>query len=160
MYSLLYHLAISSCLTATLVAAQYFLPIPEGNLSFSRAYQAGHMVPSYQPETAYEISVRTMFNKDVATGQTQVKDDYSTVGPPSTFHIKNDVLPAPEPESYILSPLWTCTEEQYAIVKNNTAVIKDYKVVGYLAQDIDSGTEAQDAGLGVGQMVLRHRGPS
>ena len=34
-------------------------------------------------------------------------------------------------------------------MKNSTAVFKDYKVVGYVAQDIDSGPEAQDAGLGV-----------
>ena len=100
-----------------------------------------------------------MFNRDIATRQIQLDDDYSTAGPSSTYHIKNDVLPAPEPECYILSPLWTCTDEQYAMVKNNTAVIKDYRVVGYVAQDIDSSTEMQHAGLWVGQRVLRHRGP-
>lgn len=130
-----------------------------GNLSFSRVYQAGHMVPSYQPETAYEIFMRTMFNRDIATGQKKMNDDYSTGGPASTFHIKNDVLPAPEPECYILTPFWTCTDEQYATVKNNTAVVKDYKVVGYVAHDTDSKAELWDAGLGVGQKVLRHRGP-
>ncbi|MCJ1390327.1 hypothetical protein MMC18_003186 [Xylographa bjoerkii] len=129
-----------------------------GNLSFSRVYQAGHMVPSYQPETAYEIFMRTMFNRDVATGQIHVEDDYSTVGPRSTFHIKNDVLPAPKPECYILAPLWTCTDEQYAMVKNNTAVVKDYKVVGSVAQSVDSNTDRWVAGYEVDQRVLRHRG--
>ncbi|MCJ1386931.1 hypothetical protein MMC17_010060 [Xylographa soralifera] len=116
-------------------------------------------VPSYQPKTAYEIFMRTTFNRDVATGQIQVEDHYSTMGPPSTFHIKNDVLPAPEPECYILAPRWTCNADQYAHVKNNTAVIEDYKVVGYVAQDIDSSTEVQDTRLRVAQTVLRHRGP-
>jgi carboxypeptidase C (cathepsin A) len=35
-----------------------------GNLSFSRVYQAGHEVPAYQPETAYEIFMRVLVNKD------------------------------------------------------------------------------------------------
>ena len=81
-----------------------------GNLSFARVYQAGHMVPSYQPETAYQIFMRAMFNKDVATGAKDISDDYSTEGPASTWHIKNEVMPAPEPECYILYPD-TCTEE-------------------------------------------------
>jgi carboxypeptidase C (cathepsin A) len=40
-----------------------------GNLSFSRVYQAGHKVPSYQPETAYRMFMRALFNKDIATGE-------------------------------------------------------------------------------------------
>ena len=56
--------------------------------------------------------------------QIQVDDDYSTVEPASTFRIKNDALPAAEPECYILRPLWTCLDEQYAMVKNSTAVVK------------------------------------
>ena len=100
-----------------------------GNLSFSRIYQAGHMVPSYQPETAYQVFMRVMVNKDIATGKAALSDDYSTDGPSSTWHIKNEVFPAPDPECYILNP-GTCTEEQYSMVKNNTAIIKDYIVVG------------------------------
>ncbi|RMZ85375.1 hypothetical protein DV737_g771, partial [Chaetothyriales sp. CBS 132003] len=38
-----------------------------GNFSFSRVFQAGHEVPAYQPETAYEIFTRALFNKDIAT---------------------------------------------------------------------------------------------
>lgn len=100
-----------------------------GNLSFSRIYQAGHMVPSYQPETAYRVFMRAMFNKDIATGKTALSDDYNTDGPSSTWHIKNKVIPAPDPECYILNP-GTCTEEQYDLVKNNTALVQDYIVIG------------------------------
>jgi hypothetical protein len=92
------------------------------------------IVPAYQPEVAYKIFMRTMFNKDVATGVQDIRDNYSTEGPSSTWHIQNDVLSSPDPECYILSPD-SCTEEQYAMVKNNTAIIKDYKVVGYLADE-------------------------
>ena len=72
-----------------------------------------------------------MFNKDVATGVLDSRDNYSTEGPSSTWHIRNDILSSPDPECYILSPS-SCTEEQYARVKNNTAIIKNYRVAGYL----------------------------
>jgi hypothetical protein len=39
-----------------------------GNLSYIRTYQAGHSIPSYQPETAYRIFSRALFNLDIATG--------------------------------------------------------------------------------------------
>jgi hypothetical protein len=37
-------------------------------LSYIRTYQAGHSIPSYQPETAYRIFTRALFNLDIATG--------------------------------------------------------------------------------------------
>jgi hypothetical protein len=39
-----------------------------GNLSYIRTYQAGHAIPSYQPETAYKVFTRALFNLDIATG--------------------------------------------------------------------------------------------
>ena len=114
-----------------------------GNYSFSRVYQAGHMVPSYQPETSYKIFMRAMFNKDIATGTLDLTDSLKTKGPLSTWHIKNEVFPAPEPECYILAHD-TCTEEEYELVKNNTAIIKDYILVGR----VDEKAEKDAASLG------------
>lgn len=57
-------------------------------------------------------------------------DDYSTIGPASTWHIKNEVFPAPQPVCYILDAGDSCTEDQWALVENGTAVVKDYIVVG------------------------------
>lgn len=105
-----------------------------GNLSFSRVYQAGHMVPSYQPETSYQIFMRAMFNKDIATGTVNLSDEYTTTGPSSTWHIKNEVLPAPKPECYILEP-GTCPTETYEKVKNNTALIENWIVVESVDDD-------------------------
>jgi hypothetical protein len=85
-------------------------------------------VPSYQPEVAYEIFMRSLMNKDVATGLVPVTDNYTTTGPLSTWHIKNEIPEAPKPTCYILMP-WTCTPEQYASVKNGSAVVKNYIVV-------------------------------
>ena len=101
-----------------------------GNLSFSRVYQAGHMVPSYQPETAYRIFMRAMFNRDIATGTLPLSDTLGTVGPSDIRHIKNEVLPAPEPVYYILDPGFRCEQEQWERVWNGTAVVKDWVVVG------------------------------
>ncbi|KIX06239.1 uncharacterized protein Z518_04214 [Rhinocladiella mackenziei CBS 650.93] len=43
-----------------------------GTLSFSRVFQGGHSVSSYQPETVYRIFMGTMFGLDVATGKVNV----------------------------------------------------------------------------------------
>ena len=100
-----------------------------GNLSFTRVYQAGHLVPSYQPEAAYDIFMRALLNKDIATGSVKVTDDYSTSGPSDTWWMRSDVLPAPEAECYSLSPS-TCSKEQQEWLANGTAIVKDYIVVG------------------------------
>ena len=88
------------------------------------------MVPSYQPETAYRIFMRAMFNLDIATGTRALSDELRTEGPRSTWAIKNEVLPAPDPVCYTLDPASRCEEEVYEMVKNGTAVVRDYLVVG------------------------------
>ena len=104
-----------------------------GNLSFSRVYQAGHAVPAYQGEASYEIFMRSLSNHDIATGsvnlQAQGFDKYATEGPNTTWHILSDALPAPEPVCYVLAPD-SCTEEQWAFVKNGEAIFKDWIFVG------------------------------
>lgn len=66
-----------------------------GNLSFSRVFEAGHEIPSYQPETAYRIFTRALFNKDISTGEedTYAEDGtaYQSEGPPDTWAFKNEV---------------------------------------------------------------------
>ena len=39
-----------------------------GNLSFSRIYDAGHLVPAYQPETAFTVFSRVIEGTDVSLG--------------------------------------------------------------------------------------------
>ncbi|RFU77086.1 carboxypeptidase s1 [Trichoderma arundinaceum] len=100
-----------------------------GNYSFSRVFQAGHMIPSYQPEAAYDIFMRATFNRDIPTGLQPVKDDLSTEGPSDTWHVRNEPPEAPTPECYILAPQ-TCVPEVWKKVLAGTAVIKDWLVVG------------------------------
>ncbi|KAK8147573.1 hypothetical protein G3M48_001391 [Beauveria asiatica] len=100
-----------------------------GNFSFTRVFQAGHMIPAYQPVHAYEIFMRATFHKDIATGRHDVTDELATEGPGNTWHHRTKRYPAPEPRCYVLEP-GTCTEEQWAKVYAG-ALVKDY----YLVED-------------------------
>ncbi|KAL1301770.1 hypothetical protein AAFC00_005968 [Neodothiora populina] len=113
-----------------------------GNFSFTRVYQAGHLVPSYQPEAAYEIFMRSLAGRDIATGTIKVTDEYATEGPADTWWMKSDVLPAPEVECYILAPE-SCTEEQRGWLKDGTAIVRDYIVIG---REGDSARERPGSG--------------
>ncbi len=102
-----------------------------GNFSFTRVFQAGHMIPSYQPVQAYEVFMRATFNKDIATGQRDVTDGLATEGPSHTWDHKTERFPAPAPRCYVLEP-GTCTEDQWAKVHAG-ARVKDY----YLVEDVE-----------------------
>ncbi|KAA8642763.1 hypothetical protein EYZ11_002941 [Aspergillus tanneri] len=98
-----------------------------GNFSFSRVYQSGHMVPSYQPEAALEIFRRVMTGKDVETGKTRITDGYSTNGSEQSTHT-DGVPPAPAPTCYLLALAGTCAENQINAVKNGSAKIENYVI--------------------------------
>ncbi|KAL9483353.1 hypothetical protein ACSS6W_002142 [Trichoderma asperelloides] len=109
-----------------------------GNLSFSRVFDAGHQVPYYQPETAYRIFSRAMSGLDIATGQVLPGAKYSTVGPSSSFSIKNFVPKPSEPLCYTWDIMETCTPAQTALLANGTAIVRDFVLVGYT---LPNGTE-------------------
>ena len=101
-----------------------------GNYSFSRVYQAGHEVPSYQPETAYQIFQRAVFGLDIATGTVNTEKDsnYSSEGDVEASRTLQKAPESPEPTCYILD-LFSCTDDQFGAVLNNTALIHDYVVI-------------------------------
>ncbi|KAF1851112.1 alpha/beta-hydrolase [Cucurbitaria berberidis CBS 394.84] len=101
-----------------------------GNLSFTRIYQAGHEVPAYQPETAYKIFQRALFNFDIATGNISTIDNpgYATKGPSTVFNITNEPIIDPGSQCYVLDRD-QCTEEQWETVMNGTALVKNWIVV-------------------------------
>ncbi|KAM5463183.1 hypothetical protein MauCBS54593_007593 [Microsporum audouinii] len=105
-----------------------------GNLSFSRVYEAGHEVPSYQPETALQIFHRALFNKDIATGTIDTssrREDgkfYGSSGPSDSFVFKNEPPPQHVHFCHILDTS-TCTKEQIESVENGTAVVRSWIVV-------------------------------
>ncbi|KAH7087730.1 Alpha/Beta hydrolase protein [Paraphoma chrysanthemicola] len=101
-----------------------------GNLSFTRVYEAGHEVPAYQPETAYKIFQRALFNLDIATGNisTIQNSDYATKGPQDVYSIRNEPVKDPGSQCYVLDRD-QCTEEQWQTVMNGTALIRNWIVV-------------------------------
>ncbi|KAJ4405459.1 hypothetical protein N0V91_005199 [Didymella pomorum] len=101
-----------------------------GNLSFTRVYEAGHEVPAYQPETAFRIFQRALFNFDIATGNisTTETSDYSSEGLANVYNITNEPVTLPGSQCYVLDRE-QCTEEQWETVMNGTALIKNWIVV-------------------------------
>ncbi|KAI4117321.1 MAG: hypothetical protein LQ345_002410 [Seirophora villosa] len=103
-----------------------------GNLSFTRVFQAGHEVPSYQPETAYRIFNRAIRGQDIATGALDVNADrgYSTQGPNDTLSTRQAPPDHPYPhQCYVLALGATCTEAQIESVANGTALVRDYILI-------------------------------
>lgn len=128
-----------------------------GNLSFTRVFQAGHEVPAYQPEAAYQIFRRATLGLDVATGTVSTGggggddgdgDDYATEGPRDVWHVKGVPPAVPRPRCYLLAPM-TCTPEVWARVLEEAVTVKDWFVVedGENDHDDDAGTEQGEAVL-------------
>ncbi|KAI0139215.1 putative lysosomal protective protein precursor [Pestalotiopsis sp. NC0098] len=110
-----------------------------GNFSFSRVFQAGHEVPSYQPAAALAIFNRAMFNLDVATGLVPVTDDFVTVGPSSTWNVKNIPPERPAPRCNVLKPN-TCRPEIIEKIKVGKVVVEDFFVVSVI-EDVDESSQ-------------------
>ncbi|KAI1316715.1 carboxypeptidase S1 [Xylariaceae sp. FL0255] len=96
-----------------------------GNFSFSRVYESGHEVPAYQPETAWNMFTRALFNKDIATGtiDTAVNATYATNGTADTWAIKNANPPDPTHYCYLYDVSDFCTDDQIESIQNGSAVI-------------------------------------
>ena len=126
-----------------------------GNLSFTRVYQAGHMVPSYQPEAAYKIFMRALLGRDIATREIDLQAEaaargrqYATEGPRDTWWMKNDVLPYRRHECYLWD-MGRCEEEEVKAVFEGRAVVRDWIVVG-IEDEVSPGDEGLEAGLALG----------
>jgi carboxypeptidase D len=85
-----------------------------------------------------------MFNTDVATGSVKVKTSavkdcqvYATTGRDSVADIMNQLPVHGDSECYLWDIFETCTDVQAAMLRNGTAITKDYVMVGYKA---DNGT--------------------
>ncbi|CAJ2510880.1 Uu.00g065050.m01.CDS01 [Anthostomella pinea] len=120
-----------------------------GNLSFSRVYEAGHEIPSYQPETAYQMFTRALFNLDIATGtvDTAADPEYATNGKADTWAHKNED-PADLLHYCYIYDTATCTEEQIESVRNGSATI-----VSGIVQDKNSTQLFPEVFAGVGNFT-------
>ncbi|KAM7207448.1 putative carboxypeptidase [Naviculisporaceae sp. PSN 640] len=93
-----------------------------GNLSFSRIFQAGHAVPAYQPETAFQVFARILLGTDIGTGQKIDPSTYSTEGNTEPDMSPQTVADQPPSVCYIRNMRETCTEEAITALANDTGV--------------------------------------
>jgi hypothetical protein len=71
-----------------------------------------------------------MFNRvieglDLATGTVMVDENYSTSGPTSIWHVKNQCPPAAVPQCYILAPQ-TCTADVLRALDHGCASVTNW----------------------------------
>jgi carboxypeptidase C (cathepsin A) len=93
-----------------------------GNLSFSRIYDAGHAVPAYQPETAFEVFARIMTGTSVSTGEQINLSLYNTTGPLNAT-ATNSLPSSPSATCWLRNIPNTCNAEQKNKIINNDGVI-------------------------------------
>ncbi|KAJ1337868.1 Serine carboxypeptidase [Microdochium nivale] len=91
-----------------------------GNLSFSRVYQAGHFVPSYQPNTAFEIFARIIYGTSVSTGASIDLSSYNTTGD-SSASSKMDLPPSPSNTCYLRNIPGSCNKDQQSSILDGKA---------------------------------------
>ena len=76
-----------------------------------------------------------MFNKDVATGKISTAKPlagaYSTCGPSNVFNVTIAVPAHREAECYLWDIFQTCTALQTEQLRNGTAILEDFIMIGY-----------------------------
>jgi len=93
-----------------------------GNFSFSRVYDAGHLIPAYQPETAFTIFTRIIMGTDIATGKPVNLSNFSTHGNANATHT-NSAPASPDPTCWIRNIANTCTNDQKNMIQQGQGVI-------------------------------------
>lgn len=68
-----------------------------GNLSFTRVYEAGHLVPYHQPKASLELFRRVVNGLDIARGKTVVSEHFGTNGTAEATH--TEAYPGPPGET-------------------------------------------------------------
>ncbi|KAF2841782.1 serine carboxypeptidase [Patellaria atrata CBS 101060] len=106
-----------------------------GNLSFSRIYDAGHLVPAYQPETAFTVFTRIITGTDIGTGETVDLTNFRTTGPRNATFLNSHSEDANrDPVCWVRDFNSTCdpTETLELIAQNKGVVLN-----GILFEDAD-----------------------
>ena len=93
-----------------------------GNLSFSRIYDSGHLIPAYQPETAFTVFTRIITGTDISTGETVDLSSFATAGDRNATYT-NTVPDLVSPKCYLRNVGSTCTSEQKSMLQNGQGVI-------------------------------------
>ncbi|EXF82021.1 serine carboxypeptidase [Colletotrichum fioriniae PJ7] len=93
-----------------------------GNLSFSRIYQAGHSVPAYQPETAFQVFARVIMGTSISTGDQVNLANYNTSGDAHATH--TDKLPdSPAATCWLRYMQASCSDEQVSMLQRGEGTV-------------------------------------
>ncbi|KAL8697098.1 MAG: hypothetical protein Q9224_002467 [Gallowayella concinna] len=114
-----------------------------GNLSFSRIYEAGHLVPAYQPETAFTVFSRVILGTDLSFGQPVDLSTYQTNGTGNATYTSKAPDSA-EPICWIRNINNTCTNEQ-----RNKILKGEGEVVNGILYDKPSDWQAPASSISV-----------
>ncbi|KIW86111.1 hypothetical protein Z517_01505 [Fonsecaea pedrosoi CBS 271.37] len=93
-----------------------------GNLSFSRIYDSGHLMPAYQPETAFTIFSRIIQGTDISMGLPADLSTYSSFGEANSSH-QNIAPPMADPICHLRAVNTTCNTDQKNMLANNAGAI-------------------------------------
>jgi len=93
-----------------------------GNLSFSRIYDAGHSVPAYQPETAFQVFARILMGTAISSGEAIDISSYSSSGPLNASQT-NSLPASPSSTCYLRNIPETCTSDERQMIVENQGVI-------------------------------------
>ena len=95
-----------------------------GNLSFSRIYDAGHLVPAYQPETAFTVFTRVIMGTEISTGEPIDLATYTSKGDANATY--QNKLPSQNPPTcWIRNVAGSCTDDQKTEIAKGSGVIID-----------------------------------
>lgn len=122
-----------------------------GNFSFVRVYQSGHLVPSYQPETAYVIFDRMIRGVSIATGEDiQISGNsvYSTTGGSNTTTTLNAPKPV-APKCFVRS-IGTCNDKQIMMIAGGKGVIYNGVLYNSDSDYVEPPPITDDSGYGSG----------
>lgn len=93
-----------------------------GNLSFSRIYDAGHLIPAYQGETAFTVFTRIIMGSDISLGEPADLSTYSSNGTANA----TETAKAPDqlaPTCWVRNIDSTCFEDQKVMLRQGHGVI-------------------------------------
>ena len=93
-----------------------------GNLSFSRIYDAGHLIAAYQPETAFTVFTRIIMGTDISTGKPIDLATFASVGDANATHT-NSAPPQSSPTCWLRNIQNTCNNQQIDMIKNSQGVV-------------------------------------
>lgn len=92
------------------------------NFSFSRIYDAGHLIPAYQPETLFTLFTRIILGTDLSSGETANLTTFRTEGYANAT-ATNSAPAKASPTCYLRSVEDTCDNTQIGMLKSSSGVI-------------------------------------